>query len=254
MREKFRFYAGFAGGAVWLVVCSLAGFARLAAGSIFRPRGAVGRDRSATTFYARLFCGALARAVGWSIVVDRPEVLENARPCVFIANHQSILDIIVFGAIVPPRTVAVGKKEIGRIPFFGWFFRAAGNLTVDRGRPEQTSAALEAAGRIIREERIAVWLMPEGHRNAGVELLPFKTGAFRLAAAAGVPIVPIVAEPLAVVVSTRERRTRRGTLRLRVLDPIPVPDALPESIAAASAEARRRMQEALDSLRASAGA
>jgi 1-acyl-sn-glycerol-3-phosphate acyltransferase len=94
--------------------------------------------------------------------------------------------------------------------------------------------------------------MAEGHRNDGAALLPFKTGAFRLAAAAGVPIVPVVAEPLAAVVNTATRRTRPGPLRIRVLDPIPAPAADAESIAAAVSQARGRMQEALDALRADA--
>jgi len=245
MRERIRFYAGFAGGLVWLVVCSAIGFARLALGP---------KDRSATTFYARLFCTRLARAVGWSIEVDRPEALEAPRPCVFVSNHQSILDVIVFGAIVPSRTVALGKKEVGRIPLFGWFFRAAGNLVVDRGNAAQTGAALDRAGDIVRDEGVSVWIMPEGHRNDGATLLPFKTGAFRLAAAARVPLVPIVAEPLAAVVNTRTRRTRPGALRIRVLDPLPPPSADPDSIAAAAREARSRMQEALDDLRRDAPA
>jgi 1-acyl-sn-glycerol-3-phosphate acyltransferase len=243
LREKIRFYAGFAAGLVWLAVCSVIGFARLA----FGPH-----DRSATTFYARLFCTRLARAVGWSIDVDRPERLLDHRPCVFISNHQSILDVIVFGAIVPGRTVALGKKEVGRIPLFGWFFRAAGNLIVDRGNSAQTGATLDQAAEIIHRERLSVWIMAEGHRNDGVSLLPFKTGAFRLAAAAGVPIVPVVAEPLGAVVNTATRRTRPGPLRIRVLDPIPPPGTGAESITAAVSEARGRMQGALDSLRADA--
>jgi 1-acyl-sn-glycerol-3-phosphate acyltransferase len=243
MDGKIRFYAGFAGGIAWLLVCSIVGFVRLAVGP---------RDRSATTFYARLFCGGLARALGWRIVVDRPDLAERSRPCVFVSNHQSILDVVVFGAVVPSRTVAVGKKEIGRIPLFGWFFRAAGNLIVDRGRPEQTTPALSAAAGIIRKERISVWMMPEGHRNVGEELLPFRSGAFRLAAAAGVSVVPLVAEPLAAIVDTRRRRTRPGTLRIRVLDPIPVPDGSFADISEAAAETRRRMQEALDELRRTA--
>ena len=243
MRERLRFYAGFAAGVVWLLVCSVIGFARLA----FGPR-----DRSATTFYARLFCRSLARAVGWSIEVDRPAVLREARPCIFVANHQSILDVIVFGAIVPSRTVALGKKEIGRIPLFGWFFRAAGNLIVDRGNPAQTAAALERAAAIIRNERLSVWIMPEGHRNDGGCLLPFKSGAFRLSAAAGVPVVPLVAEPLSAVVNTRTRRTRAGTLRIRVLDPSPAFAGDPDSVADAASATRLRMQAALDALRASA--
>ena len=62
--------------------------------------------------------------------------------------------------------------------------------------------------------------MPEGHRNTGTELLPFKSGAFRLAVAARVPVVPIVAEPLTAILDTQRRRARPGRLPMRVLDPV----------------------------------
>lgn len=244
MRETFRFYAGFAAGIVWLFLSAIIGFVRLALGP---------RDRSATTFYARLFCGGLSRALGWRIVVDRPEILRESRPCVFAANHQSIIDVIVQGAIVPSRTVAIGKKELGRIPVFGWYFLAAGNLPIDRRSRERAAATLAEAARVIREEGVSVWMMPEGHRNAGGALLPFKTGAFRLAATAGVPVVPLVVEPLTAVVDTRRRRTRPGTLRIRALDPVRVADASLAAIEEASAETRRRMQAALDELIETAG-
>jgi 1-acyl-sn-glycerol-3-phosphate acyltransferase len=69
-----------------------------------------------------------------------------------------------------------------------------------------------------------------------------------------VPIVPVVAEPLTAVVNTGTRRTRPGILRIRVLDPLPPPAADVESITATVSEARRRMQETLDDLRADAPA
>ena len=65
----------------------------------------------------------------------------------------------------------------------------------------------------MRTEKIAVWFMPEGHRNTGAELLPFKSGAFRLAIAAQAPIIPIVSEPLTVIADTNRRLARRGRLQ-----------------------------------------
>ena len=55
----------------------------------------------------------------------------------------------------------------------------------------------------MRKEDLSVWFMPEGHRNSGARLLPFKSGAFRLAIAAGVPIVPVVAAPLVAICDMR---------------------------------------------------
>jgi 1-acyl-sn-glycerol-3-phosphate acyltransferase len=92
--------------------------------------------------------------------------------------------------------------------------------------------------------------MPEGHRNAGGELLPFKTGAFRLALAARVPVVPIVAEPLGVIADTERRLARPGVLRVRVLDPVSTDTPEPRTVSELAATVRSRMQEELDRLRA----
>ena len=80
------------------------------------------------------------------------------------------------------------------------------------------------------------------------DLLPFKTGAFRLAAAAGVPIVPIVAEPLAVVADTKRSLARPGTLRMTVLEPIPADTSSSRTIGEIAALTRERMQEELERL------
>jgi 1-acyl-sn-glycerol-3-phosphate acyltransferase len=189
--------------------------------------------------------------MGWTIDVANREVLDAARPCVFVGNHQSFLDVVTFGSIFPKRTVSAGKREIGRIPIFGWFYRLSGNLVIDRGNPRGARDSLEEAARTIREEGVSVWFMPEGHRNAGPELLPFKTGAFRLALAAGVPVVPIVAEPLEVIADTRRRLARPGALRVTVLEPIPTDGAAAgRSFAELAAVARSRMQVELERLRA----
>ena len=91
--------------------------------------------------------------------------------------------------------------------------------------------------------------MPEGHRNLGPDLLPFKSGAFRLALAAKVPIVPVVAEPLGAIADTTRHLARRGSLRITVLDPISTDPPPAGTLAELVAATRARMQEELDRLR-----
>jgi 1-acyl-sn-glycerol-3-phosphate acyltransferase len=158
------------------------------------------------------------------------------------------LDVVTFGSIFPERTVSAGKREIGRIPIFGWFYRLSGNLVIDRSNPRGARDSLEEAARTIREENVSVWFMPEGHRSPGPQLLPFKTGAFRLALAARVPVVPIVAEPLSVIADTARRLARPGVLRITVLEPVPTDTPDPRSFAELAATVRSRMQEELDRL------
>jgi 1-acyl-sn-glycerol-3-phosphate acyltransferase len=174
---------------------------------------------------------------------------------VFVANHQSIMDIFVFGAVVPRKTVAVAKREISRIPLFGWFFIRSGNLVIDRGNSEAARRMLEVAAGRLRREGLSVWFMPEGHRNTTPTLMPFKMGAFRLAAAAGVVVVPVVAAPLESIVDTRRLLSWPGRLAISVLDPAPPPgDATEESLAGWAEAVRAAMQRERDRLAARASA
>jgi 1-acyl-sn-glycerol-3-phosphate acyltransferase len=240
IKERLAYYAGFVVGGLWFLVCSALGVFWLLL---------VPRNRQTLYMFGRVFCRGLARFMGWRMDVANRERLDAHRPCVVIANHQSFLDVVTFGSIFPQRTVSAGKREIGRIPVFGWFYRLSGNLVLDRGNPRDARDSLDAAARTIRGENVSVWFMPEGHRNQGPELLPFKSGAFRLALAAGVPIVPVVAEPLGVIADTERQLARPGTLRITVLEPIPTDSpaagTLPELVAAT----RARMQAELDRLR-----
>ena len=101
----------------------------------------------------------------------------------------------------------------------------------------------------MREEKIAVWFMPEGHRNTSAELLPFKSGAFRLAVAAQAPIIPIVAEPLTVIADTERHLARRGRLRVRVLEPVPTEGLTVKDVPPLLFSVRASMQAALEDFR-----
>jgi len=240
IKERLLFYYGCLFGGAYFLLCSAAGIVWL-----LLQRG----NRQTLYVYGKVFCRGLARMMGWSIEVENRERLEAFRPCVIVGNHQSFLDVVTFGAIFPRRTVSAGKREIGRIPIFGWFYRLSGNLIIDRAHARSALESLEQAARTMAEEKIAVWFMPEGHRNTGPELLPFKTGAFRLALAAGAPIVPIVAEPLTVVCDTNRHLARPGRLRMRVLEPVATEGLDSKDLPSLVFAVRSQMQAALDQLR-----
>jgi 1-acyl-sn-glycerol-3-phosphate acyltransferase len=230
-------------GGIWFFVCSAVGLLALLL---------TGRRRDPVFHFARAFCGGVAGAMGWTIDVDDRR-LSASRPCVFVSNHQSIMDVLVFGAVVPRRTVAVGKRELAKIPLFGWFFVRSGNLVIERGNSDAAREMLAAAGRRVNDEKLSVWFMPEGHRNSGAALLPFKRGAFRLAAAAGVPVVPVVAAPLTSLVDTRRLLAHRGRLSISVLEAVMLPAGAGETdIERAANEVRSSMQKELERLTAAA--
>jgi 1-acyl-sn-glycerol-3-phosphate acyltransferase len=244
LRDRLTFLLGFFLGGLWFLLCSALGVVWL----LLRPG-----NRQTLYVYGRVFCRGLVRMMGWKIEVENRGRLEDCRPCVIVANHQSIADVVTFGAIFPQRTVSAGKREIGRIPIFGWFYRLSGNLIIDRDRARSARNSLESAARIVREERVSVWFMPEGHRNAGPELLAFKSGAFRLAISAGVPILPIVAGPLTAIVDMRRRLARPGRLRMRVLEPVATEGLTARDLPDLMARIRAEMQATLSDLSAPGG-
>jgi 1-acyl-sn-glycerol-3-phosphate acyltransferase len=242
--ERPVFYLGFFFGAIWFAICSAAGIVWL----LISPR-----NRQTLYVFGKVFCRGLCRMMGWRVEAENRDRLEAFRPCVIVANHQSILDVVTLGSIFPRGTVSAGKREIGRIPIFGWFYRLSGNLIIDRGDARQARGSLDIAAEAMRDEKIAVWLMPEGHRNTRPELLPFKTGAFRLAIAAQTPIIPVVAEPLTVIVDTKRHVARRGRFRVRILDPVPTEGLTTKDVPPLVFSVRASMQAALDELRGSSG-
>ena len=102
----------------------------------------------------------------------------------------------------------------------------------------------------MRAERISVWVFPEGHRNGGPPLLPFKKGSFHLAIAAQVPIVPIVCTPLHDLLDGHRLLVFPGRIRLRVLPPIPTEGLGEEDLGTLIATVHARMQEEQDRLAA----
>ena len=239
LSERALFYLGFFLGGLWFLLCSALGILWL----LIRPR-----NRQTLYVFGRVFCRGLVGMMGWRIEVANGERLRLC-PCVIVGNHQSFLDVATFGSIFPPQTVSAGKREIGKIPIFGWFYRLSGNLIIDRGNARDALASLETAAEVMRREKISVWFMPEGHRNTAPELLPFKSGAFRLAITAQVPIVPIVAEPLSVIVDTRRHLARPGRLRVRVLEPASTEGLQNKDLPELLFTIRARMQRELDALR-----
>jgi 1-acyl-sn-glycerol-3-phosphate acyltransferase len=151
------------------------------------------------------------------------EGLENISPTppyVVMANHQSLFDIAAIAHTLPSSWRFVAKRELARVPFFGWGMVAAGHIVVDRQDNEASVRSLKRAAQRIREG-ITVIIFPEGTRSPTGELRRFKSGGFHLAAEAEVPILP-------ATVSGSRRVTPRGSLHaepgrilVRYGEPIP---------------------------------
>ncbi len=109
----------------------------------------------------------------------------------FVANHSSIIDIMMMLAVIDHPFVFVGKKELTKIPLFGFFYKRT-CIVVDRGDQKSRLRVLGEAQRRLKQGN-SICIFPEGGvpGDKTIELAFFKDGAFRLAIDHEIPIVPI---------------------------------------------------------------
>lgn len=226
--------ASIVGGVLLLVVS----FAALAIALVRGPGG------HAAVFAARTYSRVMQRFLGWRVEAEGVERFAEVSPSVVMARHQSNLDVVVYGEVFPRGAIAIGKKQLEWIPFFGWLWTATGNVLIDRRRTAAAMDAIRRAAEAAKSAGVSVWVAPEGHRNMGREMLPFKKGVFHLALGGRFPVLPIAVSPLDAVLDARRWAVRPGTIRLRVLPPVPVEDLSPGDVAVLMERVREPMEEA----------
>ncbi|NEN75507.1 1-acylglycerol-3-phosphate O-acyltransferase [Pelistega sp. NLN82] len=173
------------------------------------------RHPSSVGVVAGLF-GAMHKLVGLKVITRKRPTF--TQPAIYIANHQNNYDMLTLAAMVPPKTVSIGKSSLIWVPFFGLVFWATGNIFIQRKKRSSAISTMNQVAEIIRQKQISIWMFPEGTRSRGRGLLPFKTGAFHTAIDAGVPIVPVVCSSLHNKVDLN--RWNNGVVICEILDPI----------------------------------
>jgi 1-acyl-sn-glycerol-3-phosphate acyltransferase len=138
---------------------------------------------------------------------------------VVVANHQSFLDIFVL-CNIPHEMKWVAKKELFKIPMFGWGLRLAGDICLDRGDAASALKVMEQARRYLKNG-MSVMIFPEGTRSEDGTLLPFKPGAFKLAVETGVPVLPIAVSGSANGMPKGGPWVRPTKVSVKILEPVP---------------------------------
>ncbi|MGB0937166.1 MAG: 1-acylglycerol-3-phosphate O-acyltransferase [Colwellia sp.] len=169
-------------------------------------------------YYTCQFVGKLTALVGVSVEVKVPDSVKDIGPVVYVANHQNNYDVMTLANAILPGTVSVGKKSLVWIPFFGLMYWLTGNILIDRQNKSKAFGTIELTANKVRKKKLSIWMFPEGTRSRGRGLLRFKTGAFRTAYKAGVPIVPVCASNQ--VGNIKLGRWHNTKVVIELLDPI----------------------------------
>ena len=142
-------------------------------------------------FFARLWAMLILFGMGFIPKITYEEKIEENKSYVFCPNHTSMIDIMLMLYLSKNIMVFIGKKELGKIPVFGYFYKKT-SILVDRNSRSSKSQAFEEARERI-EKGYSVCIYPEGKvpEDESIVLDEFKSGAFRLGIIYQIPIVPV---------------------------------------------------------------
>lgn len=139
---------------------------------------------------ARFWAKSILVGMGFIYSIKREEIPDTKKSYMFIANHTSMVDIMLMLVSIKNPFVFVGKKELAKIPLFGFFYKRT-CILVDRSSPKSRQAVFLRAQRRLKQG-LSICIFPEGGvPEEHIVLDDFKDGAFRLAINHQIPIVPI---------------------------------------------------------------
>lgn len=178
-----------------------------------------GSERFPLRMASWLWSPVLLRGAGARLEVSGLENVDFSRPHLFVANHESMIEVCALFMAVPVPLRFMLKASLGRVPFLGWYTRAMGMVLLRRGDPSAVSRQLDRAAGLLRNGH-SLAAFPEGTRSRDGSVGPFKSGAFRVAIAAGVPVVPVAVAGSGRVMPPGGFRIRPGCIRLHFGQPI----------------------------------
>ncbi len=126
----------------------------------------------------------------WRVKVEGRHHVPDHGPAVVAANHQSFCDSFFLPLVLRRRLTYVAKAEYFDDWKTAWFFRAAGQIPMDRGGGDASQRALDTATRVLKVGRL-LGIYPEGTRAPDPRLHRGHTGAARLALGCNVPLIPV---------------------------------------------------------------
>ena len=195
--------------------------------------------------FARMY-HAVCPLLGLKVKVTIPDEIKSLGPAVYVCNHQSNFDIFTVTGAVMPGVVAVGKKSLLWLPFFGLIFWLSGNVLIDRSNRSRAIGTIGQVVDRIKNHGTSIWMFPEGTRSRGRGLLPFKTGAFHAAIAAGVPVIPVCVSTTSNKIKLN--RLNNGLAIVEMLPPVDISHFGKDQVRELAAHCRTLMEQKIAEL------
>ncbi len=150
------------------------------------------RDRYAQAMISWTF-SVVGFIAGAKMTVKGFDRVPRDEAVLYVANHRSMFDIVLLYSLMFRPTGIVSKREVEKVPVFGWWMKLMHCRFMDRKDMRQS---LQVILECIEEAKngYSILIYPEGTRTKGeseLDMLPFKEGAFKIASKSGIKIIPV---------------------------------------------------------------
>jgi 1-acyl-sn-glycerol-3-phosphate acyltransferase len=153
----------------------------------------IGRgDRKRNDHYIRLWAQKLLAGIHLEYSIFNPHQIDftSSHNYIVMCNHASLYDIPLSFMAVEGTLRMVAKKELSRIPWFGYVLKKTEFIFIDRDNRAQAVKDLKKASELM-QSGVIMWMAPEGTRSPDGHLLPLKKGGFMMALQTGATIIPL---------------------------------------------------------------
>ncbi|MSP25407.1 MAG: 1-acyl-sn-glycerol-3-phosphate acyltransferase [Myxococcales bacterium] len=204
----------------WLAQWVPFGVRTVGYGALSVALGPLTEEHEVSLWAMRQWCRASVRQLRLS-----PEILglghvPASGGFVYAANHQSLLDILVLGAVLPGDFKWAAKRSLMQVPFLGWHLKLAGHVPVTREAGKRSAAEVIERFRKVLVAGKPLLIFPEGTRSPDGEVKDFKTGGFHAAVRADCPVIPVGLDGTGDVM--KKGAADAGTSKQRKLQPLAV--------------------------------
>lgn len=182
-------------------------------------------DRSFTLYFglSKVFAFGVLKLSGIKVTVSGKENIPTDGVYVFASNHISLYDIPLVQLTAPVRVAIVFKKELAKIPLFGWHMLIGPYVVIDRQNAEKAIKSIERAKQLMEKRKLSILIFAEGTRSKDGEVQPFKRGAFYLASRVPFPVVPVSISGTNNVLEKGKLKFKSGEVKIHFDKPIPSP-------------------------------
>jgi len=161
----------------------------------------------------------LLKISGVKLKVTGREKIDKSKSHIYVANHASLYDIPILLAGLDDNVCIMYKKELEKIPIFGYGLKKSPFISIVRSDPRKALESIQNSLKTLKDGD-SLFIFPEGTRTTDGNMTPFKRGAFMIASISGLPIVPVTIKGSFDIISKDKKAINTTTIELIIHDPI----------------------------------